>query len=176
MIDLCLDKNAKEIDASSFVAQNAVIIGDVHIQAKASIWFGVVIRGDTEKIRIGTGSNIQDGSVIHADPGFPCEIGENVTVGHRCVVHGALIEDGAMIGMSATVLNGAVIGAESIIGAGALISEGKIIPPRSLVVGVPGRVKRELSEQECQVLKLQALHYVDSGAKYKECGYEESIP
>ena len=168
--------DARRIDPNAFIAQNAVVIGDVEIGSEASVWFSSVIRGDVEKIRIGARTNIQDGSVLHADPGFPCILDEEVIVGHRCVIHGARIHKRAMIGMGAVILNGAEIGEETIIGAGALIAEGKVIPPRSLVVGVPGKVVRPLNDQEVALLELQAQHYVDSGIAYKEEGYEDHIP
>jgi len=176
VVKFCLDTEARVIHPDAFVAQNAVVIGDVHVAAKASIWFSSVIRGDIEKIRIGTGTNIQDGTVLHADPGHPCVIGDYVTVGHRCMIHGAKIGDRALIGMNATILNGAVIGEECIIGAGALIPEGKVIEPGSLVVGVPGKIRRTITEIERQRLKLQAEHYVLSAAHYKEHGYDREIP
>ena len=176
MIKPNIESSARKIDPKAFVAQNAVVIGDVHIGPEASIWFSSVIRGDVEKIRIGARTNIQDGTVVHADPGFPCILDEEVIVGHRCVIHGARIHKRAMIGMGAVILNGAEIGEETIIGAGALIAEGKVIPPRSLVVGVPGKVVRPLSDQEVALLELQAQHYVDSGTAYKEKGYEDHIP
>ena len=185
VVKFCLDTEARVIHPDAFVAQNAVVIGDVHVAAKASIWFSSVIRGDIEKIRIGTGTNIQDGTVLHADPGHPCVIGDYVTVGHRCMIHGAKIGAavglgaGAKIleiGMNASILNGAVIGEECIIGAGALIPEGKVIEPGSLVVGVPGKIRRTITEIERQRLKLQAEHYVLSAAHYKEHGYDREIP
>ena len=127
-----------------WLAPDAQLIGDVHVAEDVGIWFGAVLRGDNEPIRIGPGSNVQEHAVIHADPGFPAEIGAEVTIGHRAIIHGARIGDGALIGMGAIVLNGARIGEGSLIGAGALVPEGREIPPGSLVLGAPGKVARRL--------------------------------
>ena len=120
-----LDPALLRIDASAFIAQNAVLIGDVHVGADASVWFGAVLRGDTERIRVGARTNVQDGTIVHADLGFPTLLGDDITVGHRCVVHGARIGDRCLIGMSSTLMNGVVLGEECIVGAGALVTEGK---------------------------------------------------
>lgn len=170
MSDLRLDPSLTQIDADAYVAKNATVIGDVKIAAGASVWFGAVIRGDVETISVGKDTNVQDGAVLHADFGFPCTLEEGVTVGHRAIVHGATVGAHSMIGMGAIILNGAKIGEECIIGAGALVGEGKEIPPRSLVLGMPGRVKRELSEPELQSLRMSASHYKESGAAYKAKG------
>jgi len=154
------------IAASAFVAEGAVVLGDVEIQDDCSIWFHCVIRGDTESISIGSRTNIQDGCVLHADPGFPCRLGEGVTVGHRAIVHGAIVDDYVMIGMGAIVLNGAHIHGECIIGAGAVITQGTQIPARSMVLGMPGRVVRELSEKEVEHIHQAASHYVEMGRLY----------
>lgn len=159
-----------KIDPQAFVAKNATVIGDVHVGPEASLWYGVVARGDVEAIRVGARSNIQDNSVLHADKGFPCQIGEGVTVGHRCTVHGATLGDHVLVGMGATVMNGAEIGAESLVGAGALIPEGKKFPPRSLIVGMPGKLIRSLSEEEVQGLHRSAAHYVENGKDHAEAG------
>ncbi|MEZ6137270.1 MAG: gamma carbonic anhydrase family protein [Pirellulaceae bacterium] len=150
----------------AWIADTATVVGHVEIGALVSGWFGAVIRGDVEPIRIGEGSNIQDLCCLHADPGFPCTIGQRVTVGHRAIVHGAVIEDDVLIGMGAILLNGAHIGKHSIIGAGALITEGKQIPPRSLVVGMPGRVIREVSEEDIGKIRRGAEHYVTASREY----------
>lgn len=160
-----------KIAGSAFVAKGAVVVGDVVLGEEVSVWFSAVIRGDTEQIRVGARSNIQDGSVVHADPGFPCVIGEDVTVGHRCVVHGAVIGDRCLIGMSATLMNGVEIGEECIVGAGALLTENKKIPPRSLVLGAPAKVVRQLREEELAQLHFAAAHYVDAGRQYLAAGY-----
>ena len=160
------------VDDSAFVARGVVLVGDVPIGRDAAVLFGVIARGDTSQIRLGAGSNLQDGTVVHADPGFPCWIGDHVTVGHRCVVHGARIGSFVLLGMSSTVMNGAEIGEECIIGAGALVSEGKRIPPRSLVLGVPGKVVRPLEESELLLIRGSAMHYVELGRAYKAAGYD----
>ena len=134
-------------DGSDYwIAPDANLIGDVHIEDDVSIWFGATLRGDTEPLRIGRGSNVQENTVMHADPGFPVVIGENCTIGHKAIIHGCVIGDGTLVGMGATILNGARIGAGCLIGAGALVTEGKEIPDGSLVMGMPGKVVRELDE------------------------------
>ena len=148
-------------DGDVWVAPGAAVIGDVVMESGSSVWFNAVLRGDNERIRLGAGSNIQECSVLHTDPGFPLTIGANCTIGHRAILHGCTVGDGALIGMGATVLNGAVIGAGSLIGAGALITEGKIIPPGSLVMGAPGKVVRELDAAARQGL-------LDSAGRYRQ--------
>jgi carbonic anhydrase/acetyltransferase-like protein (isoleucine patch superfamily) len=164
-------KQKPQIAASAFIAKNATVIGDVIIGEEASIWFNTVIRGDTETITIGKHTNIQDGSVLHADPGKPCTIGDEVTVGHKAIVHGATVHNRVLVGMGAIVMNGAVVHEESVIGAGALVREGQVIPPRSLAIGMPAKVVRQLTEQEVAGLRLSAAHYVESGQAYKAEGY-----
>jgi carbonic anhydrase/acetyltransferase-like protein (isoleucine patch superfamily) len=137
-----------EIDATAWVAPGSTIIGSVRLAPRASVWYASVLRGDTEDISIGAGSNIQDGCVVHADPGFPTAVGSGVSVGHRAVLHGCTIGDDVLIGMGAVVLNGARIGSGSLVAAGAVVLEGMVVPPGSLVAGLPGRVRRELSEEE----------------------------
>ena len=151
----------------AWVAPNATVIGDVRLGDQASIWWNAVIRGDNDTITIGAGSNIQDGSVLHADDGVPLTIGAKVTIGHMVMLHGCTIGDGSLIGINAVVLNNAVIGKNCIIGANALIPEGKVIPDRSLVVGSPGRVIRELSDEDVEHLKWNASHYVDNARLYE---------
>lgn len=168
---MSLDPALLRIDPSAFVATGAVLIGDVHVGPEASIWFGAVVRGDCEQIRIGARTNLQDGTIVHADLGFPCLIGVDVTVGHRCVLHGARINDRCLIGMSSTLMNGAVLGEECIVGAGALVTEGKQIPPRSLVMGVPARVVRQLTEANLRLLREGAEHYVAAAREYAAAGY-----
>ncbi|MHA3977248.1 gamma carbonic anhydrase family protein [Halovulum sp. GXIMD14794] len=146
-------------DGDVWVAPGAAVIGDVVMESGSSVWFNAVLRGDNERIHLGQGSNIQECSVLHTDPGYPLTIGANCTIGHKAILHGCTIGDGALIGMGATVLNGAVIGAGSLIGAGALITEGKEIPPGSLVMGAPGRVVRELDESARQGLLASAEKY-----------------
>ena len=149
-----------------FIAPGACVVGNVEIAPEASIWFGVVIRGDNEPMSIGEGSNIQDNSVLHSDPGFPLTIGRNCTIGHSAIVHGCTVGDGSLIGMGATVLNGAVIGKNCLIGAGALVTERTVIPNNSLVVGSPARVKRELTKEQIEGLHETARHYRANGARF----------
>ena len=139
---------APQLHTESWVAPTASVLGDVRLAAKASVWYAVTLRAEFEPIEIGYGSNIQDGSTIHVDPGFPARIGSGVTVGHNAVLHGCTVEDDCLIGMGAIVLNGAVIGTGSLVAAGAVVAQGAVIPPRSLVAGVPGKVRRELSDDE----------------------------
>lgn len=162
-----LDGIAPEIAADAWVAPDAQIIGRVVIEPGASIWWGAVLRGDNEEIRIGRGTNVQDLCCLHTDPGFPLILDENVTVGHRAMLHGCRIGAGSLIGMGATVLNGARIGAGSLIGASALISEGKEIPGRVLVMGAPGRVVREIDEAGHQGLLASAKRYQDNAARFR---------
>jgi len=156
------------IDDSVFIAPGAVILGDVRIGAQSSVWYNVVLRGDTDTISIGPRTNVQDGAVLHVDAGAPCLIGAGVTIGHRAVVHGALIEDDVLIGIGAIVLNGARIGHDSIIGAGSLVTGHSVIPPRSMVLGLPGRVVRSLTGEEVQSIRAAADHYVEHSAKYRQ--------
>ena len=137
-----------QIDPSAYIAPGAVVIGDVVISARASIWFNAVIRGDVEPIVIGEGTNIQDGTVVHTDPGYPCNVGKNVTVGHNAILHGCRIEQGVTIGMGATVLTGSAVGESALVAAHALILEGAEVEPCTLVAGVPAKPRRTLSEDE----------------------------
>ncbi len=171
MFDLRLDPALTHTADAIFVARDAVVVGDVRLGVDASVWFHAVIRGDVEEIRVGARTNVQDGSILHADAGFPCIIGDDVTIGHRAIVHGARVGDRALIGMGATVMNGAFVGEECIIGANALIREGQMIPPRSLVLGVPGKIVRELTEPELAMLRMSAMHYVESGKAFQLAGY-----
>ena len=150
-----------------WVADNAVVVGDVTLEEDVSIWFNVVARGDNEPITIGSRTNIQEGCVLHTDPGFPMVIGPDVTVGHMAMLHGCTIGRGALIGIGAIVLNGAKIGEGALVGAGALVGEGKEIPPRSLVVGSPGKVIRELNEENVQRILKGTDVYVHKGRRYK---------
>ncbi|MSQ92709.1 MAG: gamma carbonic anhydrase family protein [Gammaproteobacteria bacterium] len=157
-----------EIDATVFVAESADLIGGVRIGAHSSIWYQTVIRCDDEPIVIGEGTNVQDGCVLHTDPGQPAIIGNYVTIGHRATVHGARIADNVMIAIGAVILSGATIGSNSIIGAGCVITEGKDIPPNSLVVGIPGRVIRSVSDEQSRRIRSTAEVYIDRGRKYLE--------
>ncbi|TWU60501.1 2,3,4,5-tetrahydropyridine-2,6-dicarboxylate N-acetyltransferase [Rubripirellula tenax] len=157
----------ERVHKSVFIAKNATVIGDVTAGSGASIWFGAVVRGDTESVVIGERSNVQDLCVLHADPEYPCVIGDDVTIGHAAVVHGATIGDGAMIGIRAVVLNGAKVGAGAIVGAGAVVTEGMEIPPGHLAVGVPAKVIRELTPANIARAKHAADHYVAAANAYR---------
>ncbi len=150
-----------------YIAPNAAVIGNVILEANTSIWFSVVLRGDNEPMRIGAGSNIQDGSVCHSDPDFPLTVGKNVTVGHNATIHGCTIGDGTLVGINAVILNGARIGRNCVIGANSLVPEGMEIPDGSLVMGVPARVKRELSAEQQEKFSQNALHYVENAQRYE---------
>jgi carbonic anhydrase/acetyltransferase-like protein (isoleucine patch superfamily) len=151
-----------------FIAPNATVLGDVTLNAQSSIWFGAVVRGDTDSIIVGARSNIQDLSVLHTDSGIKCRVGDRVTVGHAAIVHGCTIEDDVLIGMRAVVLNRAVIGAESIVAAGALVPEGMIIPPRSLVMGMPAKVVRPITPADLERIHYAAQHYVEASAAFRK--------
>jgi len=151
-----------------FIADSAVVIGTVTLHPNASVWFNCVVRGDTDDIVIGENTNIQDGSVLHTDPGIKLKIGRDVTVGHMCMLHGCDIGDGTLIGIKSVVLNGAKIGKNCIIGANALITEGKVIPDGSMVLGSPGKVVRPLTPQEIQMIPALAQHYVENARRYRE--------
>ena len=148
------------LHAGTFVAENAMLIGAVELGENASIWYNCTVRADVNKIVIGKNTNIQDNTVVHCDYGFPTYIGDNVTIGHRAVIHGCIIGDNCLIGMGSIIMDGAEIGNECIIGAGAVVSPGKKIPPRSLVMGVPGKVIKEIDESQIEVIAKSAQTYV----------------
>lgn len=152
--------------ADSWVAPNACVIGNVHLAAHSSVWFNAVLRADSAPITIGEDSNVQDAAVLHADPGFPITLGKGVTVGHHAMLHGCTVGDYSLIGINAVVLNGATIGKHCLIGANALITEGKHIPDGSMVVGSPGKIIRELSAEQQQMLEQSAAHYVANAARF----------
>jgi carbonic anhydrase/acetyltransferase-like protein (isoleucine patch superfamily) len=160
------DKTVTLLGTGHFIAPNAAVIGDVTLHKNASVWFGCVLRGDAERIEIGAGSNIQDGTVLHADPGFPMVVGENVTVGHNAMLHGCTIGHGSLVGINAVVLNGAKVGEGCLIGANALVTEGMEIPDGSLVLGSPAKIKSQLSEEQQLGLTLNAGHYVSNGQRF----------
>ncbi len=162
-----LEKNVPEISANSWVAPNAIIIGKVKLEKNSSIWFNAVLRGDIEKIVIGENSNIQDGSVLHTDPGYPLTVGKGVTVGHMVMLHGCEISDDTLIGIGSTILNKAKIGKNCIIGANTLVTENKVIPDNSLVLGSPGKVIRKVTDDEIKVIRENAKHYVKNSKRYK---------
>ena len=163
-----LDGVSPELPASGkyWIAPDAVLVGKVRIREGASIWFGAVLRGDNEWIEIGEDSNVQDGCVLHTDPGFPLTVGKGCTLGHRAVVHGCTVGDNSLIGMGAVLLNGARIGSNSIVGAGALVTEGREFPDNALVVGSPARSIRTLDEKAAGMLKLAAKSYSDRWPLY----------
>ena len=161
------DKKPK-ISGENWVAPNAAIIGDVTLEKNSSIWFNVILRGDIENIYIGEGSNIQDGSVLHTDLGCPLKVGKDVTVGHLVMLHGCTIGDNSLIGIGAVILNKAKIGKNCIIGAKALITENKEIPDNSLVVGSPGKVIREVTDEEKKAVLKNTKHYQDNWKKYSK--------
>lgn len=155
-------------EGRAWVAPNAVALGKVELCDDASVWFGAVLRGDNELIRVGARSNVQDGCVLHTDPGFPLTIGEDCTIGHMVMLHGCTIGNGSLIGIGSIVLNGARIGEGSLVGANTLITEGKEFPPRSMILGSPGKVVRELSPEESERLKASAGRYVANWKRYVE--------
>lgn len=162
-----LDGISPTIDPSAWVADTAVLIGKVVVDAEASVWFGAIARGDNEEIRIGAGSNVQENCVLHTDMGYPLTIGANCTIGHKAMLHGCTIGDGTLIGMGATVLNGAKIGNGCLIGACALITEGKEIPDGSLVMGSPGKVVRELDQTARSRLLASAAGYQANARRFR---------
>lgn len=162
-----LDGVAPQIDPKAWIAPDANLIGKVVVEADASVWFGVTIRGDNEEIRVGAGSNVQENCVLHTDMGYPLVIGANCTIGHKAMLHGCIIGDGTLIGMGATVLNGAKIGKGCLIGAGALITEGKVIADGSLVMGAPGRVVRVLDAVARDRLLASAAGYQANARRFR---------
>ena len=162
-----LDDLSPAIHDSAWVADSAAVIGNVTLSEDSSVWFGVVIRGDTETITVGKGSNIQDNSVLHADHGMPLVIGDNVTVGHQVMLHGCTIGDGSLIGIQAVVLNGAKIGKNCLVGAGSLVTEGKEFPDGWMIMGSPAKAVRQLTDAQIEGLKMSAQHYIDNARRYK---------
>jgi carbonic anhydrase/acetyltransferase-like protein (isoleucine patch superfamily) len=154
-------------DGSAWVAPNAVLVGHVVLEANTTIWFNAVLRGDNEIIRIGAGSNVQDGCVLHTDPGFPLSVGRDCTIGHMVMLHGCTIGRGSLVGIGAIVLNGAEIGEESLVGAGALIPEGKKYPPRSVIMGAPGRVVRTVTDADLERISSGVASYQHNGQRFR---------
>ncbi len=163
-----LEEDIPVIPASAWVAESAAVIGRVRVGEQASIWYGVTVRGDNEWIQIGERSNIQEGSVLHSDMGFPLVIGDGVTVGHQAMVHGCTIGNDTLIGIQAVILNGARIGAQCLVGAGAVVTENKVFPDGSMILGAPARVVRQLSAEEIQRLQQSAAHYVHNASRHRE--------
>lgn len=162
-----LDGLAPHCDPTAWVADSAEVMGNVRIGPDASVWFGTVVRGDTETITIGEGSNIQDASVLHADIGQPLTIGARVTVGHKVMLHGCTIGDESLIGIGAIVLNGAKIGRHCLVGAGALVTEGKAFPDGSMILGSPAKVVRQLTPEQIEGLRQSAQHYIDNARRFR---------
>jgi len=162
-----LGDDAPEIDASAYVAESASVIGKVTLGPNASVWFGATLRGDNERITIGANSNVQEGTVMHTDPGHPLDVGANVTIGHQAMLHGCTIGDGSLVGIQAVILNGARIGKGCLVGAGALVTEGKAFPDGSLILGSPAKVVRQLSAEDRERLLSSAENYAARGQRYK---------
>ena len=162
-----LDNISPRIADSAWVADSAQVMGNVELAENSSVWFGVVIRGDTDSIQIGKRTNIQDLSVLHADVGMPLTIGDDVTVGHKVMLHGCTVGDGSLIGIGAIVLNGAKIGKGCLVGAGALVTEGKEFADGSMIIGSPAKVVRELTEEQQAGLQMSALHYIENARRFK---------
>lgn len=163
-----LDGKRPEVAESAWIAPNATVLGHVRLEEEASVWFNVVLRGDNDLMRIGARSNVQDGSVMHTDAGIQVDVGCDVTIGHQAMIHGCSIGDNSLIGIQAVILNRAKIGKNCLIGAGALIPEGKEIPDGSLVIGSPGKVVRQLTAPEIQMLKFSAAHYVQNARRFRD--------
>ena len=162
-----IDADRPEVHESAWVADNAQVMGAVKLAADASVWFGCTVRGDTETIEIGEGSNIQDGTVMHADHGMPLKVGKHVTVGHMVMLHGCTIGDESLIGIGAVVLNGAKIGKNCLVGAGSLVTEGKEFPDGSMIMGTPAKVVRQLTPEQIEGLRQSARHYIDNARRFK---------
>ncbi|TKB28245.1 gamma carbonic anhydrase family protein [Desulfopila sp. IMCC35006] len=163
-----LDDKQVQLPENYFIAESAAVIGNVALGNDVSIWFNAVIRGDSELIHIGEDSNIQDGAVLHTDPGYPMTLGKGVTVGHQAMLHGCIVGEYSLVGINAVVLNGAKIGSHCVIGANALVTEHMEIPDGSLVLGSPAKIKRTLSLEQQQALETQAQHYVQNGRRFKK--------
>ena len=163
-----LGKHAVHAAGEYWVADTAAVVGKVILHEGASVWFNAVLRGDNEPITVGEGANIQDGAVLHTDPGFPLNIGAHVTVGHKVMLHGCEIGEGSLIGINAVVLNGAKIGKNCLIGANALITEGKEIPDNSMVLGSPGKIVKTLSDEQANALRNGAHHYVENARRFRQ--------
>jgi len=162
-----LDGVRPEMDPSAWVADSAQVIGAVRLAKDASVWFGSVLRGDSDTIHVGEGSNIQDGSVLHADPGYPLTLGARVTVGHKVMLHGCTIGDESLIGIGAVVLNGAKIGRNCLVGAGALVTEGKEFPDGSMIIGSPAKAVRQLTPEQIEGLRHGAQHYIANARRFQ---------
>lgn len=165
---ITVNGHTPQVHEQAWVAPGAVLAGEVSVGPETGIWYTCVIRADLAPITLGARTNVQDGSVLHADPGFPATIGDGVTIGHRAVVHGCTVEDDVLIGMGAVLMNGVHVGAGSLIAAGAVLTQGTVVPPGSLVAGVPGKVRRELGEAERNSIPLSAAAYVHLLGLYRD--------
>ena len=163
-----LDGKSPTLGKNAWVADSAQVIGKVTLEDDVSVWFGTIIRGDSEHIRIGRNSNVQDASVLHADEGIPLTLGENVSVGHKVMLHGCTVGDGSLIGIGAVVLNHAKIGKNCLVGAGALVTEGKEFPDGSMILGSPAKAVKQLSPEQIEGLKRIAKHYVENAERYRK--------
>ncbi|SRR5690625_4578191 len=163
-----LGDKTPQIKDTAYVAPGATIIGLVELEEKSSVWPGAVLRGDNEPIRVGRGSNVQDGSVLHTDPGCPLVIEDNVTIGHQVMLHGCTIKEGSLIGIQAVILNNAVIGKNSLVGAGAVVTEGKVFPERSLILGAPAKVVRQLTDEEVEGLNRNVQSYISKAEEFRQ--------
>ena len=163
-----LDGVAPRLHATAYVADSAEVIGNVELAEGASVWFGAILRGDNDLMSIGKGANVQDGSVLHSDPGYPLTLGADVTIGHMVMLHGCTIGDGTLVGIGAVVLNGAKIGRNCLVGAGALVTEGKEFPDNSMIVGAPAKAIKELTPEQAARMRHAAEHYVQNSARYRQ--------
>ena len=163
-----VDGKSPTVDESVYVADGATLIGDVRLSANVSVWTGVVIRGDNDSVSVGEATNIQENTVIHADPGYPVTIGDRVTIGHQAMIHGCTLEEGVLVGIQAIVLNGAVIGKNSLVGAGAVVTENKVFPENSLILGSPAKVVREIKPEMLAKMQADNADYVARAKRYKE--------
>jgi carbonic anhydrase/acetyltransferase-like protein (isoleucine patch superfamily) len=162
-----LGEDSPQLDTTAWVAESASVIGRVRMAAGSSVWYGAVLRGDNDWITLGERCNVQDGSVLHTDMGYPLTLGADVTVGHQVMLHGCTVGDGSLIGIQAVVLNGAKIGKNCLVGAGAVVTEGKEFPDNSLILGAPAKVVKELSAEQAARMKFGALHYVDNAQRHR---------
>jgi carbonic anhydrase/acetyltransferase-like protein (isoleucine patch superfamily) len=163
-----IDEHVPQLAEGAWVADSAEVIGNVVLGVNASVWFRAVLRGDSEQLRIGAGSNVQDGSVLHADPGFPTIVGDNVTIGHMVMLHGCSIGDGSLIGIQSVILNGAKIGRNCLVGAGSLVGEGKEFPDGSLILGTPAKVVRQLTPEQIAAFQRSGPHYVENARRFRQ--------
>lgn len=163
-----LNDNTPDIHEDTYVAESATVIGKVILKRQASIWYQAVLRADNEPIEVGEGSNVQDGAVLHTDPGYPLTIGKDVTIGHQAMLHGCTVGDGALIGIQAVILNGAVIGKNCLVGAGAVVTEGKEFPDNSLILGAPAKVIKELTPEAIEGMKKNAAGYIARSALHRD--------